>query len=89
MEGAVAGASSPMLVFHPPGESHAEKHDSDVATLNVELDGSWLRRVTESVAPLEQPVEFAGDIVVTSGLQLLQEFKRNDTDSALAIESLT
>jgi|SRR6185312_4583467 len=80
---------SPMLVFHPPGESHAEEHDSDVATLNVEVSGSWLRRIAESVAPLDQPAEFASDAIVTSGLQLLQEFKRNDTDSALAIEALT
>ena len=80
---------SPMLVFHPPGESHAEEHESEVATLNVELDGNWLRRIAEFVAPLDQPAEFAGDAVVTSGLQLLQEFERDDTDSALAIEALT
>lgn len=78
-----------MLVFHPAGETHAEEHDSGVATLNVELGGSWLRRIAESVAPLDQPAEFAGDAIVTTGLQLLQEFKRNDTDSALAIEAMT
>jgi AraC family transcriptional regulator len=80
---------SPMLVFHPPGESHAEEHDSDVATLNVELSGSWLRRIAEFSAPLDQPAEFGGGAVVTSGRQILQEFRRNDTDSALAIEALT
>jgi len=80
---------SPMLVFHPPGESHAEEHDSEVATLNVELSGSWLRRIAEFSAPLDQPAEFAGDAVVASGLRILQEFKRNETDSALAIEALT
>jgi AraC family transcriptional regulator len=78
-----------MLVVHPPGESHAEEHDSDVATLNVELSGTWLRRIAELVAPLDQPAEYSGDAIVTSGLELLHEFKRNDTDSALAIEALT
>ncbi len=78
-----------MLVFHPPGECHAEEHDGAVATLNVELNGSWLRRIAELSAPLDQPAEFGGDEVAASGMQILQELRRDDKDSALAIEGLT
>ena len=78
-----------MLVFHPPGECHAEDHLGDVASLNVELGGAWLRRLAELVAPLDQPAEFGGDDVAAAGLEVLRELHRDDGDSALAIEGLT
>ena len=78
-----------MLVFHPPGECHAEDHDSDVASLNVELNGAWMRRIAELVAPLDQPAEFGGDPVAAAGVEILRELRRNDHDSVLAIEGLT
>lgn len=78
-----------MLVFHPPGECHAQEHHGAVASLNVELDGEWLRRIAELVAPLDQPAEFCGDEVAAAGVQLLRELRRDDRDSALAIEGLT
>lgn len=78
-----------MLVFHPPGECHAEEHHSAVASLNVELDGAWLGRIAGLVAPLDQPAEFRGDEIAAAGVLLLRELRRDDRDSALAIEGLT
>jgi AraC family transcriptional regulator len=78
-----------MLVFHPPGERHAEEHDSDVSTLNVELSGAWLRRIADFVAPLDQPAEFVNDEIAAAGFHILRELRRDDHDSELAIESLT
>lgn len=78
-----------MLVFHPAGEHHAEEHETDVATLNVEVSGSWLRRIAELHAPLDQPADFAGDETAALGLQLLRELRRGDASSRLAVESLT
>lgn len=78
-----------MLVFHPPGECHDEEHYSDVSSLNVELDGTWLRRVAELVAPLDRPAEFGGDDIAAAGAEILRELRRDDRDSPLAIESLT
>jgi AraC family transcriptional regulator len=78
-----------MLVFHPPGECHAEEHHGAVASLNVELDGAWLGRIAELVAPLDQPAEFRGDEIAEAGAQLVRELRRDDRDSALAIEGLT
>lgn len=77
-----------MLVFHPPGECHAQEHHGDVASLNVELDEGWLRRIAELVAPLDQPAEFRGDEIADAGVLLLRELRRDDRDSALAIEGL-
>lgn len=78
-----------MLVFHPPGECHEEECHSDVSSLNVELDGTWLRRVAEFVAPLEQPAEFGGDDIAAAAAEILRELRRDDRDSALAVEGLT
>lgn len=78
-----------MLVFHPPGECHAEDHESDVASLNVELNGTWLRRIADLVAPLDQPAEFGGDQIAAAGVEILRELRRDDRDSVLAIEGLT
>jgi AraC family transcriptional regulator len=78
-----------MLVFHPPGECHAEDHDSAVASLNVELNGAWLRRIAELVAPLDQPAEFGGDEIAAAGVEILRELRRDDRDSVLGIEGLT
>jgi AraC family transcriptional regulator len=78
-----------MLVFHPPGECHEEEHHTDVASLNVEVDGAWLRRVGELGAPLDQPAEFAGDDIAAAGAEILRELRRDDRDSSLAIEGLT
>lgn len=78
-----------MVVFHPAGECHAQEHHGDVASLNVELDGAWLRRMAELVAPLDQPAEFRGDDIAEAGARLLGELRRDDRESALAIEGLT
>ncbi|MCU1278299.1 MAG: DNA-binding protein, AraC-type [bacterium] len=77
-----------MLVFHPPGECHAEDHDSDVTSLNVELNSVWLRRIAECAGPLDRPAEFGGDDIAAAGLQILHELRQGDRDSALAIEGL-
>ena len=78
-----------MVVFHPPGECHAEDHHSVVSSLNVELGGAWLRRFAELIAPLDQPAEFAGDDIAAAGAEILRELRRDDRDSVLAIEGLT
>jgi AraC family transcriptional regulator len=79
-----------MLVFHPPGEVHAEEvGDSEIATLNVAVDGTWLQRLADFDTPLDRPSEFRGDAIAAAGQQILRELRRSDHDSALAIEGLT
>ena len=78
-----------MVVFHPPGESHRQSHQgAPVASLNVEVGASWLKRMVEFAGPLDQPAEFRGGEIPTIGLQLLREFQHPDADAELAIESL-
>jgi AraC family transcriptional regulator len=68
------------LVFHPPGESHAQQFSgSPVASFNVEIASDWL------LSHLDQPAEFHGGPVVALGMKLFHEFQRDD---ALEIEAL-
>jgi AraC family transcriptional regulator len=78
-----------MLVFHPLGETHSERHDVAVASLNVEIGPTWLQRLVDTVGPPDQPVEFANDAIAAAASQLLREFRIADQDSELAIESLS
>lgn len=79
-----------MLVFHPPGEVHAEEvGDIEIATLNVAVDSIWLQRLADLDTPLDRPAEFRGDAIAAAGRQILRELWQNDRDSALAIEGLT
>ena len=78
-----------MVIFHPPGEPHRETHHDRVAALNVEIGGTWLRRLAELGRALDRPAEFRDDRVASAGLQILREFRAPDGDTALTIECLT
>ena len=80
---------SGMLVFHPPGETHSEFHQTAVASLNVELGASWWQRLAEEGRVLDAPVEREDVDTTAIASLLLAELRRHDHDSALAIESLT
>lgn len=77
------------LVFHPAAERHCETHHEPVASLNVEVGGTWLRRFAELGCSLDQPAEFRSNAVAAAGARILREFREADEDSALAIEALT
>jgi AraC family transcriptional regulator len=78
-----------LVVFHPPGETHGVRHHAAVSTLNVELGGSWLRRLVDSGVTLDAPVERRDADTSRTAARLLAELGRRDPDSNLVIESLT
>ncbi len=78
-----------MVVFHPPGEPHSETHHTAVASLNVELGASWLRRLADAGRPLDAPAELEDSETTRAAERLLVELGHGDPDSDLAVESLT
>jgi len=81
---------SGMLVYHPPGESHAQTvRTPTVAALNVELGSEWLRRMREYGMPLDQPAESQDQATVGLAERLLESLRGLPGDGPLAIESLT
>jgi AraC family transcriptional regulator len=78
------------LVFHPPGEPHAQTFSGcPVASFNVEIGSEWLQRAAEWSSHLDQPAEFHGGEVAALGQKLFHEFACNDKDSTVSIEGLT
>lgn len=78
-----------MVFFHPPGESHHQAHHDRVTALNVEIGGTWLRRLAELGCALDRPAEFRNGRVARAGSQILREFRAPDRDATLTIECLT
>ena len=78
-----------LLVFHPPGESHAQRlRTRSVRALNVELGPDWLARMHELGAPIDQPMETADPEVVSLAARLLPSIASRGTLQVLQVESL-
>jgi len=79
-----------LLVFHPPGESHAQAlRTGSVSALNVELGPSWLTRMREHGVPIDQPLESDDPGLVALTSRLVPQIGRRAPGSRLVIESLT
>jgi AraC family transcriptional regulator len=79
-----------MLLLHPPGEVHWERMNRvPVSSLNVELGFSWLRELLEIGSPLDRSFDVRDERIVRAGARLVSELRRQDRDSALAVESVT
>jgi AraC family transcriptional regulator len=79
-----------MLLLHPPGEVHWEQMNRvAVSSLNIELGSSWLRELLEIGAPLDRSFDVRDERIAIAGARLSSECRRQDRDSALAVESLT
>jgi AraC family transcriptional regulator len=79
-----------MLLLHPVGEVHWEQMNRvAVSSLNIELGSSWLRELLEIGAPLDRSFDVRDERIALAGARLVSECRREDRDSALAVESLT
>ena len=79
-----------MVVFHPPGEQHAETMgDTPVVSFNVELGPEWLQHMCDCGLPFDQPVERRGGPAVELASRLFRELFSAEPGSLLTIESLT
>ncbi len=80
---------APALIFHPPGESHADQFaETGGRVLSVELAPGWLDRARAHAPILEGPAEFQGGPPCWLMLRLSQELRQWDEASPLAIEGL-
>ena len=80
---------SSTLLFHPPGELHAEHfHDVGGHSFIVEIEPVWLERVREQRGLPEAADGFHGGILELLSRRLYQEFVHVDEVSSLIIEGL-
>ncbi|MDX1624124.1 MAG: helix-turn-helix domain-containing protein, partial [Gemmatimonadota bacterium] len=78
------------MVFHPAGASHADRFgDRACRCFNVELNGSWLERMSEDAGPIpDASTVFRRRRANWVALHLHEEFVAEDPAADLAIEGL-
>lgn len=80
---------SSTLLFHPPGEEHAERfHDTGGRSFIVEIAPVWLTKVREHLPVADAPADFHGGVFELLAHKLYREFTHEDCISPLIIEGL-
>jgi AraC family transcriptional regulator len=80
---------SSTLLFHPPGELHAEHfHDDGGRSFIVEIAPSWLTKVREPLPAAGGSTVFRGAVFELLARKLYREFSNTDGASTLIIEGL-
>jgi AraC family transcriptional regulator len=80
---------SSTLLFHPPGEQHAEHfHAAGGRSFIVEIEPAWLERVRECHAVPEGSADYSGGALELPARRLYKEFAALGDASPLVIEGL-
>jgi len=80
---------SSTLLFHPPGELHAEHfHEAGGRSFIIEMSPGWLARMREHVSVADNSADFQGGAFELLTRKLYREFTQPDGASALIIEGL-
>lgn len=89
-ENRVRECEAPDFQFHPSGEIGFQTfHRQGGRCFTIEMGPLFIRRMREHLPLGESLGGFQRRSLVSLGLRLYREFRRNDTASALAIEGLT
>lgn len=88
-DGQVRTALASTLIYHPPGQVHANHFlGSGARAFNVALDARWQGRLHEYALTLDAPAYFHGGRLSGLAAQLYQEAQEADSASALVAEGL-
>jgi AraC family transcriptional regulator len=78
---------SSSLLFHPPGELHAERfHETGGRSFIIEIAPDWLSQVREYLIIAESSSDFRGGVFSMLGNKLYREFVQLDSASPLILE---
>lgn len=80
---------SSTLLFHPPGELHAEHfHEAGGRSFIVEIAPDWLAHIREQLPLAEHSADFQGSVFESLARKLYREFTHEDCASSIIIEGL-
>ena len=80
---------SSTLLFHPPGELHAEHfHDAGGRSFIVEMAPDWLAQIRQHLTVADNSADFQGGVFELLARKLYREFTQLDGASSLIIEGL-
>ena len=88
-DGRTSNARPATLMIFPAGLAHANRwHDSGGRVLHIEFAPPWLERLRGQTALLEHPADYEGGPLVWLARRLVEEVRRQDEVSPLAVEGL-
>ena len=88
-EGKTRECTSSTLLFHPPGEMHAEHfHEAGGRSFIVEIAPEWLAHVQEQLPVTGGSADFHGGVFELLARKMYREFTHEDCASSLIIEGL-
>ncbi len=62
------------LVFHPAGETHSDFFHADARCFNLQMNATWLERVSRETKVLTSPADFcSGSLINTSDSFLIEK----------------
>jgi hypothetical protein len=76
------------LTLYPAGLAHANRWHDSGRVLNVEFARPWLERLRGRTTVLDRPADYAGGPPVWIARRLVEEYRRPDDASPLAVEGL-
>ena len=80
---------SSALLFHPPGELHAEHfHDAGGRSFLIEMAPGWMTQVQQQLKVTDEAADFYGGSFELLARKLYREFGQSDSSSSLIIEGL-
>jgi len=80
---------SSALLFHPPGELHAERfHDAGGRSFIIEIAPDWLTRIRRHLTVADNSADFQGGVFELLARKLYKEFGQLDDAAPLIIEGL-
>ncbi len=87
--GRMLECKSSALLFHPPGELHAEHfHDAGGRSFIIEMEPGWLAQIRKQLAVADNSADFRGGVFELLARKLYREFAQLDSASPLIIEGL-
>ena len=76
------------LIFHPAGESHADRFYARSRCFDIEIGDEWRDRVRHHPLALDEPKGFQGGLPPRLARRLYSEFRRADALSPLVVEGI-
>ena len=88
VDGTVCEARPGELLFHPPGEAHADEIRAETRIFNIALGGSWTRRLEQLESRGRPRPGHQSRAAARVARRVAQELSARDPVSTLAIEGL-
>ena len=86
--GKTSTAFHQMLMYMPPGETHATQYSNDVHAFYITFSPAWWERIPKGLPVLQEACEYRDSLPSSLALRMYKEFQRRDSVTPLVLEGL-